>query len=168
MRTYLLQRALAGLVTLIGVTILIFLAMRVLPGDPLAMMTSETGMTYTLSDEELQAARAALGLDRPYYQQYLSWMADVVRGDLGRSFWREEPINELIKRRGPITAQIAILAVGLSWLIGLPVGILSAVRRNTLSDYVSRVLVIFFVAVAPFWMALLVVLADVLLLNWRR
>lgn len=167
MRTYLLQRALLGFVTLIGVTILIFLAMRVLPGDPLAMMTSETGMTYTLSDEELQAARAALGLDRPYYQQYLAWMADVARGNLGKSFWREEPINELIKRRGPITLQIAILAVVLSWLIGVPVGVLSAVRRNTASDYVSRVLVIFFVAVPPFWMALLVVLAGVLIFNWR-
>src|SRR5436305_3124693 len=157
MRTYLMQRELAGFVTLIGVTILIFIAMRVLPGDPLAMMTSETGMTYTLTDEELNAARAALGLDRPYYVQYLSWMADVARGNLGKSFWREEPINELIKRRGPITAQIALLAVVLSWLIGVPVGILSAVRRNTFSDYTSRVLVIFFVAVPPFWMALLVV-----------
>jgi peptide/nickel transport system permease protein len=167
MRTYLLQRALAGLVTLIGVTILIFLAMRVLPGDPLAMMTSESGMTHTLSDEELQAARAALGLDRPYYQQYLAWMADVARGNLGKSFWREEPINELIKRRGPITFQIAVLAVVLSWLIGVPVGVLSAVRRNTVADYVSRVLVIFFVAVPPFWMALLIVLFGVLMFNWR-
>jgi len=167
MRTYLLQRALAGFVTLIGVTILIFLAMRVLPGDPLAMMTSESGVTHTLSDEELQAARAALGLDRPYYQQYLAWMADVARGNLGKSFWREEPINELIKRRGPITFQIAVLAVVLSWLIGLPVGILSAVRRNTVLDLVSRVLVIFFVAVPPFWMALLVVLTGVLIFNWR-
>lgn len=167
MRTYLLQRSLAGFVTLIGVTILIFLAMRILPGDPLAMMTSESGTTYTLSDEELQAARAALGLDRPYYQQYLSWMADVARGNLGKSFWREEPINELIKRRGPITFQIAVLAVVLSWLIGIPVGVLSAVRRNTLADYVSRVLVIFFVAVPPFWMALLIVLFGVLMFNWR-
>lgn len=167
MRTYLLQRALAGFVTLIGVTILIFLAMRVLPGDPLAMMTSESGVTHTLSDEELQAARAALGLDRPYYQQYLAWIADVARGNLGKSFWREEPINELIKRRGPITFQIAVLAVVLSWLIGLPVGILSAVRRNTVLDLVSRVLVIFFVAVPPFWMALLVVLTGVLIFNWR-
>jgi peptide/nickel transport system permease protein len=166
-RTYLLQRVLAGFVTLIGVTILIFLAMRVLPGDPLAMMTSESGTTYTLSDEELQAARAALGLDRPYYQQYLAWMADVARGDLGKSFWREEPINELIKRRGPITFQIAVLAVILSWLIGVPVGVLSAVRRNTLPDYLSRVLVIFFVAVPPFWMALLIVLFGVLMFNWR-
>lgn len=167
MRTYLLQRALAGFVTLIGVTILIFLAMRVLPGDPLAMLTSESGTTYTLSDEELQAARAALGLDRPYYQQYLSWMADVAQGNLGKSFWREEPINELIKRRGPITFQIAVLAVALSWLIGIPVGVLSAVRRNTVADYVSRVLVIFFVAVPPFWMALLIVLFGVLMFNWR-
>ena len=167
MRTYLLQRALAGFVTLIGVTILIFLAMRVLPGDPLAMMTSESGMTHTLSDEELQAARAALGLDRPYYQQYLAWIADVARGNLGKSFWRDEPINELIKRRGPITFQIAVLAVVLSWLIGIPVGVLSAVRRNTLADYASRVLVIFFVAVPPFWMALLIVLFGVLMFNWR-
>ncbi len=167
MRTYLLQRALAGFVTLIGVTILIFVAMRVLPGDPLAMMTAESGMTYTLSDEELQSARAALGLDRPYYQQYLAWMADVMRGNLGKSFWREEPINELIKRRGPITFQIAVLAVVLSWLIGVPVGVLSAVRRNTIPDYVSRVLVIFFVAVPPFWMALLIVLFGVLMFNWR-
>jgi peptide/nickel transport system permease protein len=167
MRTYLLQRALAGFVTLIGVTILIFLAMRVLPGDPLAMLTSESGTSYVLSDEELQAARAALGLDRPYYQQYLSWMADVARGNLGKSFWREEPINELIKRRGPITFQIAVLAVVLSWLLGVPVGILSAVRRNTIPDYVSRVLVIFFVAVPPFWMALLIVLFGVLVFNWR-
>src|SRR5688572_13475600 len=167
MRTYLLQRALAGIVTLIGVTMLIFLAMRVLPGDPLAMMTSESGMTHTLSDEELQAARAALGLDRPYYQQYLAWIADVARGNLGKSFWREEPINELIKRRGPITFQIAVLAVVLSWLIGVPVGVLSAVRRNTVPDYVSRVLVIFFVAVPPFWMALLIVLFGVLMFNWR-
>jgi peptide/nickel transport system permease protein len=167
MRTYLLQRALAGFVTLIGVTILIFVAMRVLPGDPLAMMTAESGMTYTLSDEELQSARAALGLDRPYYQQYLAWMADVMRGNLGKSFWREEPINELIKRRGPITFQIAVLAVVLSWLIGVPVGVLSAVRRNTVADYVSRVLVIFFVAVPPFWMALLIVLFGVLMFNWR-
>ncbi len=167
MRTYLLQRSLAGFVTLIGVTILIFLAMRVLPGDPLAMMTSESGTTYTLSDEELQAARAALGLDRPYYQQYLAWMADVARGNLGKSFWREEPINELIKRRGPITFQIAVVAVVLSWLIGIPVGVLSAVRRNTVADYASRMLVIFFVAVPPFWMALLIVLFGVLMFNWR-
>lgn len=167
MRTYLLQRAMAGFITLIGVTILIFLAMRILPGDPLAMMTSESGTTYTLTDEELQAARAALGLDRPYYQQYLAWMADVARGNLGKSFWREEPINELIKRRGPITFQIAVLAVILSWLIGVPIGVLSAVRRNTASDYLSRVLVIFFVAVPPFWLALLVVLTGVLVFNWR-
>ncbi|MCC6174195.1 MAG: ABC transporter permease [Chloroflexi bacterium] len=167
MRIYLLQRALAGFVTLIGVTILIFLAMRVLPGDPLAMMTAESGVTYTLSGEELQAARAALGLDRPYYEQYLSWIADVARGDLGKSFWREEPINDLIVRRGPITLQIALLAVVLSWVIGVPVGVLSAVRRNTTPDYVSRVLVIFFVAVPPFWMGLLVVLGGVLIFNWR-
>ena len=167
MRTYLLQRFLAGMVTLFGVTILIFVAMRVLPGDPLAMMTSESGGTYVLTEDELQAARSALGLNRPYYEQYGRWMLDIARGDLGRSFWREEPISDLIVRRGPITAQIAVAAVLLSWLIGVPIGILSAVRRNSIVDYISRVLVIFFVAVPAFWLALLVVLGGVLIFNWR-
>jgi len=167
MRAYLLQRLLASLVTLFGVTILIFLAMRVLPGDPLAMITSESGTTYTLSDEELHAARVSLGLDRSLPEQYLSWMGDVLHGNLGHSFWRDEPISDLIGRRGPLTAEIAIFAVVLSWVIGVPVGIVSAVRRNTATDYVTRVLVIFFVAVPPFWVALLLVLGSVLFLNWR-
>jgi peptide/nickel transport system permease protein len=73
----------------------------------------------------------------------------------------------VIARRGPITAEIALLAVACSWIVGIPVGILSAVRRNSWADYVSRVLVIFFVAVPPFWTGLLVVLAGVLFFNWR-
>jgi peptide/nickel transport system permease protein len=167
MRPYLATRLLAGLVTLFGISILIFLAMRVLPGDPLAMLTSESGMTYTLSDEELQAARASLGLDRPLPVQYLSWIGDLAHGNLGKSFWRDEPISDVIARRGPITAEIALLAVACSWIVGIPVGILSAVRRNSWADYVARVLVIFFVAVPPFWTGLLVVLAGVLFFNWR-
>jgi len=123
MRKYLAQRLLIAVPTLLGVTLLIFTAMRVLPGDPLAAISGEGGGSYVLSQEQLQAARVSLGLDRPYAVQYLDWLKDILRGDLGKSFWRGEPIRELIFRRGPITGQIAVMAMILSWLIGLPVGL---------------------------------------------
>ena len=167
MHTYLLRRVLLAIPTLIGVTLLIFIAMRVIPGDPIAMITSEGGMNHVLSDEEIDTVRHALGLDRPYHEQYLSWMRDVFSGELGRSFWRQEPIRDQILRRAPITIQIALMAITLSWMIGLPVGMLSAIKRNSWPDYVSRILVIFFVAVPAFWVALLVVLTGVLVFNWR-
>lgn len=167
MQTYLLRRALASIPTLFGVTVLIFIAMRVIPGDPIALITGESGMNYALTDEEITTVRHSLGLDRPYHEQYLSWMGDVLSGELGRSFWRQEPIRDQILRRAPITAEIAIMAIVISWIIGLPVGILSAVRRNAWPDYVSRVFVIFFVAVPAFWLGLLLVLAEVLIFNWR-
>jgi peptide/nickel transport system permease protein len=153
--------------TIIGITILIFLAMRVIPGDPLAMIFTESTGTYVLSEEELEEARASLGLDKPYHIQYLEWMGQVLTGDLGHSFWTNEPISALIARRGPITAQIAIMAVFFSWLVGVPIGMLSATWRNSLFDYLSRVGITVFIAVPSFWVGLLIVLATVLIFTWR-
>src|SRR5215472_463055 len=167
MRKYLAERLLIAIPTVLGVTIVIFVAMRVLPGDPLAMISGEGGGSYVLSQEQLAAARASLGLDRPYYVQYLDWMRDVVRGDMGKSFWRGEPIRELIARRGPITAQIALMAVVLSWLIGLPVGLIGAIWRNSVTDYVFRLVIILFMAIPSFWEGLMIVLSLVLAFTWR-
>ena len=169
MQTYLLRRVLLSVPALLGVTVLIFLAMRVLPGDPLAMITggAEGGRIYFLSDAELAAARASLGLDRPLHEQYLSWMADVLGGRMGTSFWRDEPIAELIIRRGPISVEIALLALLLSWVVGVPVGVVSALWRNSAVDYLSRVLVILFVAVPHFWVALIIVMVEVLFFQWQ-
>ena len=102
MYRYISQRLTIMIPTVLGITILIFLTMRVLPGDPLALIMSESAGSYVLSDEELAAARASLGLDKPYYVQYLQWMGEVARGELGSSFWTNEPIRDLILRRGPI------------------------------------------------------------------
>jgi len=167
MHMYVLRRVLASVPTLFGVTVLIFIAMRVIPGDPISLITSEGGMNYALSAEEINAVRHSLGFDRPYHEQYLSWISDVLSGELGRSFWRQEPIRDQILRRAPITAEIGLMAIMLSWIIGLPIGILSAIKRNAWPDYVSRVFVIFFVAVPAFWVGLLIVLAEVLIFNWR-
>ena len=167
MAKYLIRRSLLALVTIFGVTLVIFLAMRVLPGDPLAMIYGETTGIYVLSEAELQAARASLGLDKPLYEQYLSWMADVFRGDLGHSFWVDTPIRDTILRRGPITAQIAFLAILLSWLIGVPVGVASALWRESTLDYALRFFVTLFMAIPSFWLGLAMILFTVLVFNWR-
>ena len=167
MQRYLLSRAIYSIPTVIGITILIFIAMRVIPGDPLAMVASEGQGIHRLTDEELAAARRSLGLDRPYVIQYLDWMWDVVRLNMGTSFWRGEPIADIILRRGPITAQIAIMAMMVSWLIGVPVGLLCAIKRNTSVDYAIRALVTVFMAIPSFWIGLVVVLIGVLWFTWR-
>jgi len=167
MTQYILRRLLITIPTLIGITILIFLAMRVLPGDPLAVVTSESAGTKVLSAEELATLRASLGLDQPYYVQYLKWMGEVVTGRLGNSFWTKEPIRDLILRRGPITAEIALMAVCFSWLVGVPIGMLSALRRNSRLDNLMRMGMTVFLAVPSFWLGLLIVLFTVQVLSWR-
>ena len=102
MQRYLLRRVITAVPTLFGITVLIFVAMRVLPGDPLAQIAGEGVGQYRLTDDELKAARVSLGLDRPLPEQYLNWMADVVRGDLGHSFWNTEPIRQTVARRGVV------------------------------------------------------------------
>jgi peptide/nickel transport system permease protein len=164
---YLIRRVLLAFLTIFGVTIVIFVAMRVLPGDPLAMIYGEGQGIYVLSEEQLAAARASLGLDRPLYVQYLDWMRDIASGDLGHSFWVDTPISDTILRRGPITAQIALFAIVLAWVVGIPAGIFSAVRRETWLDYVLRFFVTLFMAVPSFWLGLAMILFTVLVFNWR-
>ena len=167
MQYYILRRILLAVPALIGVTVLIFLAMRVIPGDPLSSVGGE-GELYILSDKELMEVRHSLGLDRPLAIQYLDWMADVLRGDLGFSFWRkQDPIRNLVFRRGPITLQIALMSTVIAWLIGLPVGIISAMRRNSLLDYVLRLLVTLFMAIPNFWLALTMLLITITFFSWR-
>ena len=167
MSRYVLRRLLIAVPTILGITILIFIAMRVLPGDPLAMLGSQGQSTRVLTEDELAAARASLGLDRPLYAQYLSWLGDIARGDLGYSFWTSEPLIDQVLRRGPISAQIAILAVILSWLIGVPLGLLSAMRRNSWLDNVTRLAVTVTMAIPSFWIGLIMVLITVRVFYWR-
>ena len=167
MRRYLLRRLILTVPTVFGITVLIFLAMRVLPGDPIAVMASESGGNYVLTQDQLDAARASLGLDQPLYVQYARWMADVASGNLGQSFWTREPIRDLILRRGPITAEIAVLALVVSWLVGVPLGIASATHRNSWVDFFTRGTMTVFLAIPSFWVGLIVVLIGILLFTWR-
>jgi peptide/nickel transport system permease protein len=106
-------------------------------------------------------------LDKPYYAQYLDWIAALARGELGKSFWKDTPISEILARRAPITFQVALMAVILSWLIGLPVGVLSAVKYHSGFDVGSRIVVTLFMAVPSFWLGLMFILLLVSLFSWR-
>ena len=157
MFSYIVRRLGFGLVTVLGVSIVVFVVMRVLPGDPLVAIFGPEGFTK-LSDAERASLMAQLGLSDPLYVQYWNWVKDVMAGNLGKSFFRSESIADMILRRGPLTAQIGIMAVALSWLIGIPVAIVSALNPNTVPDAVARFLSIFFLAVPGFWLGMLIVL----------
>ncbi len=167
MQQYIMRRALLAVPTVFGVSILIFLVMRVLPGDPLQAMVDEEGGPTSYTEEQKQAILSSLGLDRPLYEQYLGWLTDIGRGDLGFSFWRDTPIRETIQRRGPITAEIGIFAVIISWAVGLPVGVIGAMWRNSAADYASRFTVTFFLAAPSFWLGLGFILVTVMFFTWR-
>lgn len=167
MTKYLTRRLITAIPTVFGITVLIFVAMHILPGDPLAVVANEAGGQYRLSDEQLAAARASLGLDRSLPEQYFGWISDVARGDLGHSFWNTEPIRDTVLRRGQVSLEIAATAVALSWLVGVPAGIVSATHRNRGADYAARLLMTVFLAVPSFWIGLAVVLVLVLTFSWR-
>ena len=167
MYKYALRRILISIPALIGVSILIFFFMRILPGDVVdAMVTDETGaMVFT--DEQRESIEESLGLNRPLHIQYLGWMKDVVTGDLGYSFWTKISVGEHVRRRAPMTLEIAILSLIISWVMGLPIGILAAINRNSIGDYFSRGIVILFLAIPSFYAALAFLIFFVLFFTWR-
>ena len=166
MQKYILRRVLLAIPALIGLTIIIFLVMRILPGDVLTVMFGEEG-TLQLSEEDRQRIIASLGLDKPIYLQYVDWLQDIVTLKLGQSFWRSSTVMDLIMSRGPITLEIAIISVLLSWIIGLPVGILAAMKRNSVFDYIGRFFSVLFLAIPNFWLGTVIVLTLVLTLEWK-
>jgi peptide/nickel transport system permease protein len=159
---YLLRRAFFALGTLIGVSLIIFVVLRILPGDPLVAILGVEGHAKMAPADRAVIMRD-LGLSDSLPVQYVRWMRDIATGELGKSFFRGDTVRDLILHRGPLSAEIAVLALVISWLVGLPVGILSAIRPNGWGDAVVRSLSVLFIAVPGFWLGLLIVLA---LLFW--
>jgi peptide/nickel transport system permease protein len=161
-RKYLLRRAVFAVGTLLGVSMIIFVVLRILPGDPLVAILGVEGHARMLPADRVRIM-ADLGLSDPLPVQYVRWLRDIVTGELGKSFFRGDTVRDLILHRGPLSAEIALVALAISWLVGLPAGILSAVRPNGWLDAVARVSSIIFIAIPGFWLGLLTVLA---LLFW--
>jgi peptide/nickel transport system permease protein len=122
---------------------------------------------HKLSDAERLSLMVELGLTEPLIVQYFNWIVDILKGEFGRSFFRAESVGEMVMRRGPLTAQIAILSVILSWVIGIPVAIVSALRPNSLADNVVRFVSIVCLAIPGFWLGMLIVLALLFWFGYR-
>src|SRR5256712_2039431 len=162
MRKYLARRAVYAVVTLLGVSLSVFVILRILPADPPVAILGVEGHAH-MKPADRARIMADLGLSDPLPVQYVRWLADIGAGRLGKSFFRGDTVAELIAHRGPISAEIGVLAFIVSWLVGLPVGILSAFKPNSLPDGVARALSVLFIAVPGFWLGMLIVLA---LLFW--
>jgi peptide/nickel transport system permease protein len=165
MHTYILRRILLMFPTLLGAVTLIFLLMRLLPGD-VALYMLGSSESSEVNVAALQQIRQELGLDKPLIVQYGSWLWSAALLDFGNSYWTRQPVVEELKRRYPMTANLAVLSLALGTLIAIPIGVLSAVRQDTLIDYAARVFVIAGLSIPNFWLSILLILGLVHYFNW--
>jgi peptide/nickel transport system permease protein len=163
MARYVLKRILLLLPVLLGVTLLCFAIFHLTPGDPARVLMGEMGQGA--SPEALAALRHQLGLDRPWYIQYGEFLWNALQGDLGKSFRGERPVMPEILARFPLTLQLSLISLALAALIGVPAGILAAVRRNTWVDYGVMLLALLGVSLPSFWFGIMMM--HLFALKWR-
>jgi peptide/nickel transport system permease protein len=164
MTQYILKRFLLMIPTLFGVAVLIFLLLRVVPGDVVEIRFAAQGQ-YS-SEEVLAIERARLGLDKPLWQQFTTWMGGLLRLDFGLSMWTGAPITEEIKLRFELSLQLAIMATVVATLLAIPLGILAAIKQDTWIDYAVRVFSIAGLAMPSFWLGILMILAMLIIFKW--
>ncbi|HOR00716.1 MAG TPA: ABC transporter permease [Anaerolineae bacterium] len=165
MTTFIIRRVLQSVVVLLLVSLLIFLAIRLLPGDPIYLLVFENTLSG-LGEEEIAQLRHEFGLDRPMPVQYLDWLVGVFRGDLGTSIFTRAPVAKEIFRRLPITFEIGMWSIVLSAVIGVPLGIVSAVRRGQWMDQLVVSLSNVGITIPVFWLGLILMLVFGLHLGW--
>jgi peptide/nickel transport system permease protein len=161
MRKYVLRRLLIAISSLVLASLVVFSLPRLIPGDVVQLMLEEQAYGKNLED-----LRAKLGLNRPIYVQYFEWSGRVMLGELGESLWTKRPVLEELARRLPVSLKLGFLALLFSLAIALPVGILAAVRQDSLADYIARSLAILGLSIPGFWIATLVILVPSLWWNW--
>jgi ABC-type dipeptide/oligopeptide/nickel transport system permease component len=157
MRQYIIKRLLLIVPTLLLVSAIVFSLTRLIPGDVVVLMFEEKAYA-----KDLDALRAKLGLDKPLYVQYGTWLGKVAQGDLGESLWTKRPVLEEIVRRLPVSAELGAMAIVVALLLALPIGVLSAIRQDTMQDYTARSLAIVGLSVPAFWKATLVIVLPFL------
>ena len=161
LRKYALKRLLIALPSLLLATVIVFSLSRLIPGDVVTLMMEENQYA-----KDLDEMRAKLGLDRPIHRQYLDWIGRAATGDLGRSLYSSRPITTELTYRLPVSLELGAVALVVAVLLGVPIGIVSAVRQDTVRDYVARTAAIMGLAVPGFWLGTLVVVLPAIYLGW--
>jgi peptide/nickel transport system permease protein len=160
---YIVRRFLLMLLTLFGMSVLIFVMMRLVPGNIVDILFDSAGFIDPAQKKQIERE---LGLDQPIMTQYVSWISGLARGDLGYAYVSEKPALDEILPRIPITAKLAGLALFFSVLFGVPLGVISAVRQDTTLDYVLRVISLSGLSLPSFWLGLLILMAFVQFWGW--
>jgi peptide/nickel transport system permease protein len=161
MANYITRRLLHLIPVLVGVSLAVFLLLKLTPGDP---ATAILGIQATPT--EVARIRHAMGLDRPWLVQYSIWLVNVLRGDLGVSYQNKQPVALLIRQRLPATVELAMTSLLIAVVFGISTGILSALRRYTLADYLCTSLALFGISMPSFWFAIMLILIFALYLGW--
>jgi peptide/nickel transport system permease protein len=177
MGAYFVRRVLLIIPTLLLVTIIVFLSVRFIPGNIVELMVADKFRETDVPREEaLKIVKGILGLDAPAWKQYLRWVgvwpqkdgriSGVLEGDLGRSFWSDRVIRDEVLTRIPISLELGIMALVTALLIAFPIGIYSAIRQDTIGDYLGRSFAIFCIAVPSFWLATMIFVFPSIWWNW--
>ncbi len=162
---YVIKRLLLMIPTLFGVAVLIFVLLRVVPGDVVEARYMTQGSQFQ-SQNLMDLERKKLGLDQPVWKQFTTWMAGLARLDFGLSMWTGAPITEEIKLRFELSLQLAIMATVVATLLAIPLGIIAAIRQDTWVDYAVRVFSIAGLAMPSFWLGILMILAMLIIFKW--
>jgi peptide/nickel transport system permease protein len=162
-RAFLIQRALSSVAGALALSLLVFGLIRLVPGDAVTMWLGQEG---SMRPEVQQTLRRMFGLADPVHVQYLRWLGDLLQGDLGFSFRSRQPVAPVIGQALPITIQLAVMAVILSSIVAIPLGVLSAIRRNTPLDVLARLLALAGLSLPTFWIGVLFILVSTTVFNW--
>lgn len=159
---YIVRRLIFGVLVLFIMTTFIFIIMRAVPGDVVTLQLANSGAT----PEQMDALKAEMGLDKSVLGQLVDWSKNAVQGDLGNSLWSGKEVSQIILERLPVTIQLAIMSIVLAILIGIPIGVISAVKQNTLIDHFLKVISIGGLSIPNFWLGLILLTVLSLALNW--
>jgi len=166
-RTYIARRLLLFVPTLFGASLLIFVLMRLVPGDIAEILVYQTGSeSSAVQKRQIEQIRRELGLDRPVATQFLAWLGGAVRGDFGYSYSQRRPVNEILAERFPRSMELAAITLLLAALWSIPLGVVSAVRQNTWLDYLVRVLSISGLSLPIFFTGVLILYLLVRVFRW--
>lgn len=166
MTTYIIRRLFLSLITLFIITLIVFFAIRLLPGDPLIIYMGKQAQSQMITEEGMQELRIKFGLDKPLLVQYFTWAGNLFRGDLGESINYHDKVAKLMGERFPITLHLGILALILTIVFGVLMGLAAAIRRGTWIDTVSTFLANIGVCIPVFWLALILIYVFGLKFHW--
>ena len=164
MRQYAAKRIGLFIPTVLLVTVIVFVVMRLIPGDPALAILSADDAAYT--EQELQELRVELGTDRPIVVQYFDWMSGLLRGDFGTSFWWNGPVMDRLGERIPVTIELAILGIALAVVCAVPLGVVSAIKPDSPIDYVSRIFTLVGISIPTFFSGILLTLILIRAFGW--